>query len=241
MTDTNNIIQSLWIGKALSDMEQLCIESYLQNGHAFHLYAYAGIENVPAGTVLCNANEVIHHSRIFLDNRGSVASFADWFRYQLLYEKGGWWVDMDTVCLQYFSIEAPCCFVTEGAMNGREGKITNGYIKSYPGNSILKDCLEFILAADHGAVQWGSFGPALLQEMVQRNDGMAFVQPPAGFNPVHWFEMYKLITRQENLDCSRAFGVHLWNEIWRLGYLDKNATYHPDSLYERLKRTYLLL
>ena len=34
------IIQSLWIGQRLSDLERLCIRSFLQKGHPFHLYTY---------------------------------------------------------------------------------------------------------------------------------------------------------------------------------------------------------
>ena len=44
------IIQSLWIGKELSVLEQLCICSFLKNGHNFHLYTYEKINNVPDGT-----------------------------------------------------------------------------------------------------------------------------------------------------------------------------------------------
>jgi len=37
-----------------------------------------------------------------------------------------------------------------------------------------------------------------------------------------------------------TLAIHLWNEIWRRGNLNKNATYHPGSIYEKLKKKYLL-
>jgi hypothetical protein len=33
--------------------------------------------------------------------------------------------------------------------------------------------------------------------------------------------------------------IHLWNEMWRRNQQDKNHRYHPDCLYEQLKRKYL--
>ena len=43
----NAAIQTLWIGEELSDLENLCISSYIKNGYDFHLYAYDEISNVP--------------------------------------------------------------------------------------------------------------------------------------------------------------------------------------------------
>ena len=41
MTD---ILQSLWLGKRLSVMEQLSIRSFLDQGYSFHLYTYQDVD-----------------------------------------------------------------------------------------------------------------------------------------------------------------------------------------------------
>ena len=100
-----DIIQSLWIGDRLSPLEQLSIRSFLANGHPFHLYTYGAVADVPAGAIVKDANSIIHQRHIFrhrYKHKGSLAGFADWFRWELLYRQGGWWVDMDIVCLQPF-------------------------------------------------------------------------------------------------------------------------------------------
>ena len=33
--------------------------------------------------------------------------------------------------------------------------------------------------------------------------------------------------------------VHMWHEVWRRNGADKDAQFHPDCLYEKLKRMYL--
>src|SRR5262245_61327546 len=100
-------VQGLWIGSQLSAMEQLSIASFLANGHEYHLYVYDEVRNVPSGAIVRNAEEILPADWIFLDSRGTYCSFASMFRYKLLLDKGGWWVDTDIICLRYFEFEQP--------------------------------------------------------------------------------------------------------------------------------------
>src|SRR4051794_38380380 len=110
----NEIIQGLWIGPELSIMEQLSIASFLHNGHEYHLYVYDAVKNVPAGTVIDDANEILPASRIFqYKHQASYAGFANFFRYKLLLDRGGWWVDTDVICLKHFDFADEYVFATE--------------------------------------------------------------------------------------------------------------------------------
>ena len=90
------IIQSLWIGESLGPLQKLSIASFLNHGHEYHLHCYQKIGNLPSGVVVKDASETLPASAIFYyqngPGRGSVAAFANLFRYKLLLEKGGWWV-----------------------------------------------------------------------------------------------------------------------------------------------------
>ena len=87
----SRVIQSLWVGGRLSTMEQLCIRSFQAHGHEFVLYVYEATDGVPPGTVVMDANDIIPASRIFTYREHSTyAGFANFFRYKLLLEKGGW-------------------------------------------------------------------------------------------------------------------------------------------------------
>jgi hypothetical protein len=107
METSNKIIQGLWIGGKLSIMEQLSISSFIKNGHEYHLYVYDEVKNIPAVTVIKDGNEILPSSRIFTYQsgwvKGSYAGFADSFRFHLLKNKGGWWVDTDIICLKPFN------------------------------------------------------------------------------------------------------------------------------------------
>src|SRR4030095_1161151 len=85
----NNPIQSLWIGAELSNMERTSIQSFLDHGHQYHLYAYQDVANVPAGAVLKDGNEIFPASLIFqYSDRKTYAAFSNVFRYKLLLERG---------------------------------------------------------------------------------------------------------------------------------------------------------
>src|ERR1043165_6249395 len=99
-------IQCLWIGPRLSAMEQLCINSFLRHGHEGHLYADGGGDARPAGTVVRDGREILPAERIFFySDHDSPSGFANFFRYKLLLDRGGWWVDTDMVCLRPFDFD----------------------------------------------------------------------------------------------------------------------------------------
>jgi hypothetical protein len=62
---------------------------------SFHLYAYDEIFAVPLGTKVLDARLVLFVDRIFRDRNGSYSGFSNFFRYKLLLDVGGWWVDLD--------------------------------------------------------------------------------------------------------------------------------------------------
>src|SRR5262245_50707816 len=101
-----DIVQSLWIGERLGTMGRLGLASFLANGHEFHLYCYDRISDVPKGAVIRDASEILPRDQAFAYQtgfgQGSHSGGSNFFRYKLLLERGGWWVDTDVVCLQRF-------------------------------------------------------------------------------------------------------------------------------------------
>ncbi len=94
-------IHMFWHGAALSRLERLCMVSFLAHGHPVRLHVYEEPAGVPAGVQVIDANRTLPQRFLFHHGEsGSVGIFADWFRYQLLYEQGGIWADTDVVCLK---------------------------------------------------------------------------------------------------------------------------------------------
>jgi hypothetical protein len=232
----SDVVQSLWIGPRLSAMERLSIESFLRHGHAFHLYTYGDVGGVPPGAVVRDGAEILPPERIFTyREHASVSGFSNLFRYKLLLERGGWWVDTDMVCLAPFVFDAEHVFSSEFA---REKTFVNcGAIKAPRGSEAMAFAWEVCSSKDPASLRWGEIGPSLMVEVVERFALHDAVQPPHVFCPIPHFEWERILDGDDPVELPReSAGVHLWNEKWRRAGRDKDAAYDPRCLYERLKR-----
>jgi mannosyltransferase OCH1-like enzyme len=237
-TDLNRIVQGLWIGPALSVMEQISIASFIQNGHEYQLYIYDDVKNIPPGTVIRDASEILPASRIFqYKHFPTYAGFANYFRYKLLLERGGWWIDTDTICLKPFDFPGEHVFATEKDA-GLE-VVTSGIIKAPVGSPVMAYAWEVCQSKQPDQLVWGETGPRLMGEAVKKFSMEAYVKPSHCFCPRSYDEWRSVLEPEaEGLD-ERAYAIHLWNERWRDAGQDKNAEYDPACLYEQLKRRYL--
>ena len=131
LTPDNKIVNGLWIspdGKPLSNLERLCIYSFCANGHDFRLWTYGDLPNIPRDTSpgkveVRDAAEILPANKMFRV-KGSLANFSDWFRWELMVRFGGWWVDMDMVCLRPLAFEELIVFCQE-----KTGMINNNFLK----------------------------------------------------------------------------------------------------------------
>lgn len=234
---SNSVIQSLWIGPELSLMEQLSITSFLKNGHIYHLYTYNPIENIPEGTVIKNGEEILPKKDLFLDDCGSYARFADLFRYELLYKKGGFWVDTDIVCMQPFDFETPYLFAA-GLIDDQSAVVTNCVIKTPKGVKVMKDC--YFAAKEMGSrPPFNLAGPPLLSEHLLKHQLAEFIVPYNLFCEIPHWEVMGFQNTHITLDhFENAYGIHFYHEMWRRQKIDKNNPV-PNSLYEKLVKFYL--
>jgi mannosyltransferase OCH1-like enzyme len=233
------IIQGLWIGRELSVMEQMSISSFLANGHEYHLYAYEDALRVPEGAVIRDANEILPASLIFqYAGFKSYAGFSNYFRYKLLLEKGGWWADMDMICLHPFDFRDEYVFSSE--IDKGEEVVTSGIIKAPAGSELINYAWEVCRQKDPGSLRWGETGPRLMAEAVRKFSLERYRKPHQVFCPISFDEWRKVLESDVVWRFDQATrAIHLWNEMWRREGQDKNKRYAPECLYEKLRRTYL--
>jgi hypothetical protein len=224
-------VQTLWLGR-ITVMERLSIASYAANGHEVHLYAYDDLGALPSGAVLKDADDVLRARSIFRDSRGSFAGFADMFRYKLLLELGGWWVDLDTVCLQPFDLTEDYVFATEPDLT-----VATAIFRVPPGSEVMTYAYERCVGMRRKRRKWGMIGPRLLAEAVEACGLANRAVHYSVFMPLDWPDWEQLLDpdRVWHFD-SHTRALHLWNAMWALGGRDKEASYPPACLYEILKR-----
>ena len=238
MIADNRVIQGLWIGSELSIMEQLCISSFLRNGHQFHLYVYDEPRNIPAGAIIKDGNEILPAARIFkYRDYPSYAGFSNFFRYKLLLDRGGWWVDMDLVCIKPFDFAEEYVFSSE--ISKGDEVVNCGAIKAPSGSPLLAYAWGVCQEKKPEELVWGETGPRLLGEAVGKYSLERFKRSYQVFCPIGYSDWETLIQPGESKVNDETYAIHLWNEMWRHWGKDKNAQYPHDCLYERLKREYL--
>ena len=142
------LMQALWIGDELPDLAHVSIRSFTEKGHPYHLYTYRSFPDLPPGCVLKDANEILPEKCVFRRKAGgSVASFSDWFRFELLKKKGGYYVDTDIVCLKPFDFDEyfVAAYERDGLCEYEKRPVTNGAVlRTKPGNMLWRlMCLFF--------------------------------------------------------------------------------------------------
>ena len=90
------IVNMFWHGGALPPYAWACMQTFIERGHAIRLFSYQRID-APHGVSNVDAGSVVGIGE--LERYQSIEAFSDVFRYELLFKQGGWWADVDVVCL----------------------------------------------------------------------------------------------------------------------------------------------
>lgn len=255
----NTIVRGVWWGPKLTNIQKLCIRSYQDHGHEFHLYTAEPVQGVPAGTIIHSVEEVVPASD---RNRFTCEShFSDWFRVNLIHKYGGWYVDLDTICLRHFDFEQDFVFVSENEFGAaRDPKLPpippshtrtaliNGCIFKAPASSAFTQwIIDRINAMDtHHPASWISVGPQMFRDAVPHFGYEKYVYPPVTFDGVSPNELHHFVTDttdknwQWHLDQS-SYVIHLRTSAWGENRgLSPDKVYHVSSLYEQLKRKHVV-
>jgi hypothetical protein len=241
-------IQMLWVGGELSALEQLSIVSYLRNGHSVRLFSYRPIPNLPQGTLQEDARTILPETEVFAnpaaDGNSELAIFADFFRYHLLLQRGGIWSDCDVVCIRPidFAERMEYIFATErirlqpGAK--AEAQVASCFFKAPPASPVVSKTLEIARSKALATAPWGSTGPHALHAAATELGLAGHMLAPDVICPIDWWQFQDLVSGISVLPPN-TYAIHFWNERWRRNFFDKNGSYDPLCLFERLKAHYL--
>ncbi len=241
--NTSNLhpVHALWIGSQLSPIELLCIHSFLEQGHEFHLWVYEKIQtSLPDKVILENASKIIPKEEVFCyqntnqfgHGKGSYAGFSDIFRYKLLYDQGGWWTDMDVVCLKPLSFEEEYVFRTH-----HDFPVVGNIMKCPKGSQLMHDCYEEAkTAVDAYNKDWNK-PIEILNQNIEKFHLQKFIKEIS--NPDSWLYVRKLLYKNLKIK-PEWFVIHLLNEEWRRNKIDKNAIPANSFLGKKLSSYGLL-
>lgn len=255
-------VHMLWIGGPLTTMERLSMASFVQNGHRVILHVYDQVKGVPEGVHISDADEILPRGNVFANGgtglgSAGYAGFSDWFRYELLSKRQGYWCDTDVVCLKPFRFDRYPVVAT--SREGQWGEPALGCVlRLESGNPLLSFCLDFCRENDISSLVKKNYiaaGPSLLQEGIRRFGLNSYQEHPDIFCPISWrhsafisrapmdrviYNIKRRLRGGETVEVPKpsSFAVHLWQSTWKLANIDPDARHSRFSLYGRLKKRY---
>ena len=204
---------SLWVGRPLSKIENLCLSSFVHHGHDFNLFVYDLDLVVPRGVVKHDAREIILESEIFkADN--SYGPFADMFRYKMIQKTGLTWTDTDNICLQSKWNFPEYLF---GMQGGPEKIVANGMLRAPKDSDFIAELVETSSNFDKTKIIWGEIGPNLLTPTIYKYKLEKYIQDPHVFYPINYWEWKDIFNPEKrNEIINKSSGSHtrqIWNQM----------------------------
>jgi len=268
-------LQAYWSGPPLSLLELICLESWVRFGAQVDLFTHDSVDSMreqvpvtirPYVTVI-DADLIVDRSQKFnyagghktkRDDAFKALPFSDLFRYELLRQRGGIWMDFDIILIRPIPsrlLRAPYFFVSErtmqaGAYKSKEtSKPTNACIGAREPNS---PWAEQICKASKGVVADSAWTFMKIFQSTLGPELHRYIQPPEFIMPVNWWDLDGIFVKAENLEpkgclkskfgvpqtCAsilknpKTVGVHLYRAILRkrdLPYEDESQI-PPTSL-----------
>ncbi|EHH0538187.1 hypothetical protein J7D62_001286 [Campylobacter lari] len=239
-------ISSFWYTpkgyKGIGLMELLSIKSFIDSGYKFILYTYniddkifKKLDELFDDFELKDANEIVPFENYFSDDRGAgVAAFSDYFRFNLLYLRGGVWVDLDMICLNYIDLNEKYIFTQEVDEDNTKSRITTSFLK-FPknsdfGKSLIQETEKIINKRKQ--IPWGIIGPWFLADHVKKCGLENFAWDYKRTCQISWCNAKNFLDNNTSIDTNQPF-LHLFSEMWRLNNMEKN-TFHQMGVYGQL-------
>tara|TARA_R110000803_G_scaffold33225_3_gene72834 strand:- start:252 stop:1013 length:762 start_codon:yes stop_codon:yes gene_type:complete len=226
-----SVVKGLWIGDALSEIEILSIKSFQKQGHIFELFTYGEVQNIPSKTVIRDGNEILDGKEIF-KFKDSYLPFSDLFRYKLMYDEGGIWVDLDMICIQPFIFKDKFIFSSErtkqkGAFASLlEETPSNNILKSDKGESFYLDLFSRCFLNRKNVKKNTQF-LVYMKELISKYEYEKYVKPAQDFNPLNWWHVKEFLysrtqdypskygttayTREDLLKS--CYSIHMWRNL----------------------------
>lgn len=206
---SGEVFRAFWHGPALTWVARLCLSSFIAGGHDVELFSYAPVSGVPGGVKVRDAAEVLPGDQVFLYQGGqaglSPASLhSNLFRYRLLRDLGGWWIDTDVLRLDGPIPSQVPAFVWEDSERNERPLIGSAVLRFPAGSEIMgrayTEALNW-LAGNARRDEWGVIGPNLLTRLVEEMSLQEHALPQSTAYAITWPEVEKFVRPE---DCEEV-------------------------------------
>jgi hypothetical protein len=174
---------TFWLGRRLRFVDRICLASMIKVGFDVSLYAYGSVDDVPPGVKICDAAAVLPFDTMRRVNpdypeirkHKATLHFSDLFRFALMRQGKGFWLDTDIYMLHHF-LPDPSRFYL-----ALEGKQRFGVSAMYfpPDDPLVREFCAWVDGKDV-LPPWLGFRRGVLRPFFYRLAGRRFTTLDAG-------------------------------------------------------------
>src|SRR6478609_9070563 len=231
---SDHVVRCFWHGP-FSPYEALCLSSFVGAGIAVELFSEAPVPGLPAGVTRRDAREILDRNVAVYRHEfdgPSPSLHSNHFRYALLEQCGGWWIDTDVMLLAA-SLPAADIFVARQS----DHELNGSAMRFPPQHPLMKAARERTAEVLENA-RWGDTGPRLLTELQPEyapHLPIALRESTYAIGADE-FEKFLLPAAREEVEKRTANSTfaHLWNEMWRKAGVPKNIAPPKGSWLDRM-------
>ncbi|MEW6633487.1 MAG: galactosyltransferase Lgt5 [Pseudomonadota bacterium] len=230
------VVNALWIGAALADINAACLRSFVLAGHRVLLHCYEVPRNVPPGVEIFDARALMPRERVvYYRSNGSPSLFSNLYRLKIQEAGMGLYVDCDVFCLRPIPQDDYIFgYQTDTELNG-------AVLKLPPDSSMLREALKMTrdpyyiapwlrsrkrlrrrlykaigLPTHISRYGWGELGPEAITYFAGKAGVIHRAVPIDVFYPVHHDQVSMLLDPAlllADLVTPRSLCIHLFDKL----------------------------
>ena len=210
-------IRTFWHGEAIGPYQLLCLRSFADRGHRVEVFTYSEMLDVPDWITVKKAGEILPPERVLrpLGSDGRFAIHGNRFRYALLHQLGGWWIDPDVLLLKP---DLPRDAIFLGGPDAF-GLVPMDVLKFPAGHPILEEALRQTELLGDTLEEWDRTGASLFTSLLDRHGSVPEFRSREPLGPVSWFEVPDLFNpacaAELNRKCNDFCFLNLHDDVWR--------------------------
>jgi hypothetical protein len=208
-------VRTFWQGESMGPYQLLCLRSFVDRGHRVEVYTNNGALALPRWLARKNAEDIVDPDQVvrYQPEYERVAINAELFRYALLHQLGGWWIDPDIVLL---ADELPAADVFISGPN-EFNVVSTAAVKFPAAHPLLAAALQRVAPFGRASPEWNMSDAVELTRAVVSKVPDKLV-PADLVSPISWFEVLSLFDPSkadiitEQCDGSVFLGLH--QDVW---------------------------
>lgn len=236
MTSMEPVVNALWIGETLHEINAACLRSFVLAGHRTILHCYDAPRNVPPGVEVFDASALMPRERIVCyKSDGSPSLFSNLYRLKILEAGMGLYVDCDVFCLKPIP-QGDYIFGYQA-----DTELNGAVLKLPPESGMLREALKMTIDPYYIApwlknrkrqryrlrkaiglpihisrYSWGKLGPEAITYFAREAGVIHHAAPVDVFYPVHYDRVAMLLDPSLSLVdivTPRTLCVHLFDKM----------------------------